>query len=192
MFEWETRRRQIFWFSPPQTSRCLQFLFFVFELPWRKHLSPPSHLKVDNSSLTGEAEPQERVPKNIMENPLEATNLAFSGTLAVNGEAYGVVVRTGDHTVLGQIANLTSSESKRTSPLTEEIDFFVKIIAVIAIICALIFFGVGMARFPNISYNLNFAIGVFVSFVPEGLPVTMTVMNCAFLNANRFGRDKTA
>jgi sodium/potassium-transporting ATPase subunit alpha len=41
--------------------------------------------KVDNSPLTGEAEPQERTKKNTQENPLEATNLAFNGTLAVNG-----------------------------------------------------------------------------------------------------------
>jgi sodium/potassium-transporting ATPase subunit alpha len=42
-------------------------------------------LKVDNSSLTGEAEPQERSKKNSHESPLEATNLVFNGTLAVNG-----------------------------------------------------------------------------------------------------------
>ena len=43
-------------------------------------------LKVDNSSLTGEADPQERSKKNTQENPLEATNLVFNGTLVVNGE----------------------------------------------------------------------------------------------------------
>ncbi|KAJ3096027.1 hypothetical protein HDU97_006302 [Phlyctochytrium planicorne] len=77
-------------------------------------------LKVDNSSLTGEAEPQERVAHNTNRSPLEATNLAFNGTLAVSGEAYGVVIRCGDQTVLGQIAGLTNKEKKMTSPLTQE------------------------------------------------------------------------
>lgn len=69
-----------------------------------------SDCKVDNSSLTGESEPQERVKDNDMQNPLEATNLMFNSTLVVSGEAYGIVIRTGDHTVLGQIAHLTAGE----------------------------------------------------------------------------------
>ena len=44
-----------------------------------------TELKVDNSSLTGEAEAQDRSKLNEHENPLEATNLIFNGTLAVNG-----------------------------------------------------------------------------------------------------------
>jgi len=52
-------------------------------------------LKVDNSSLTGEAEAQERMVSNTQENVLEATNLVFNGTLCVNGEVYGIIIRTG-------------------------------------------------------------------------------------------------
>lgn len=44
-----------------------------------------TELKVDNSSLTGEAEAQERTKLNENQSPLEATNLIFNGTLAVNG-----------------------------------------------------------------------------------------------------------
>lgn len=120
-----------------------------------------SDCKVDNSSLTGESEPQERTPQNDMQNPLEAQNIMFNSTLVVSGEAYGVVIRTGDGTVLGQIAHLTAGEEKLKSPLTVEIGNFVKIIATIAIITALVFFGVA---FPvngnNVSLAINFAIGI--------------------------------
>lgn len=136
-----------------------------------------SELKADNSSLTGESDPQERVPHNEHKNPLEATNLMFNGTLAVSGEGYGIVVRTGDNTVLGQIAGMTSGEDKTESPLSVEIDNFVKIIAAIACTTAVIFFGIS---FPvnnnNVSLALNFAIGVFVAWVPEGLPATVTIL----------------
>ena len=47
-----------------------------------------TELKVDNSSLTGEAEAQERSKVNEHENPLEASNMIFNGTLAVNGMIY--------------------------------------------------------------------------------------------------------
>jgi sodium/potassium-transporting ATPase subunit alpha len=51
--------------------------------------------KVDNSSLTGEAEPQSRSPLFTHNNPLESKNLAFFSTYAVEGNAWGVVIRTG-------------------------------------------------------------------------------------------------
>jgi sodium/potassium-transporting ATPase subunit alpha len=133
--------------------------------------------KVDNSSLTGESEAQERLTENDMQNPLEATNLMFNSTLVVSGEAYGIVIRTGDATVIGQIANLTAGEEKTKSPLAQEIDHFVKIIAAIAIVTGLVFFGIS---FPvngnNISLSLSFAIGIFVAWVPEGLPATVTML----------------
>jgi len=48
-------------------------------------------LKVDNSSLTGESEPQERrpLPDGSTHRPVEAENLVFNSTLVVSGEAYG-------------------------------------------------------------------------------------------------------
>ena len=41
--------------------------------------------KVDNSSLTGESEPQSRSTEFTHENPLETKNLAFFSTNAVEG-----------------------------------------------------------------------------------------------------------
>ena len=132
---------------------------------------------MDNSSLTGESEPQERnialaaagIP------PQEAANLIFNGTIAVIGEALGVVIRVGDATMLGQIAGLTMSGERRPSQLGREIDIFVKRLAAVAIITAIIFFGFGLFRSLSLGMNFSFAVGVFISFVPEGLPLTVTV-----------------
>ncbi|CAK7237106.1 hypothetical protein SBRCBS47491_009864 [Sporothrix bragantina] len=136
--------------------------------------------KVDNSSLTGESEPQERSRDSLNDatrNPLEATNLMFNSTLCVAGEAYGVVVRTGDATVLSQIAHLTAGEAKTPSPLSHEIANFVKIIATIAIVTALVFFRIAFPVNNNrVSLAFNFAIGIFVAWVPEGLPATVTML----------------
>ena len=44
------------------------------------------NLQVDNSSLTGESEPQSRTPDFTHENPLETKNLAFFSTNAVEGK----------------------------------------------------------------------------------------------------------
>lgn len=67
-------------------------------------------MKVDNSALTGEADPLLRVVEcTHPDNPLETKNLCFFGTLIKEGSGKGVVIRIGDNTVLGQIADLTSS-----------------------------------------------------------------------------------
>jgi sodium/potassium-transporting ATPase subunit alpha len=111
-----------------------------------------------------------------MKNPLEATNLAFNGTLCVNGDGFGIVVRTGDNTVLGQIAGLTAGETKRESPLAQEITKFVKFVSVLATFTTLIFVILGIVvKGKSVAFAINFAIGIFVSWVPEGLPATITV-----------------
>lgn len=133
-------------------------------------------IKVDNSSLTGESEPQERSLINSHENPMEANNIVFNGTLVVEGEGAGIVIRIGDDTVLGQIAGLTLKGKKRESQLTAEIEFFVKLLASIAVVTTIVFFLIGVARGYSASTNVTFAIGVFVSFVPEGLPTTVSTL----------------
>lgn len=54
---------------------------------------------MDNSSLTGESEPQTRSPECTNENPLETKNVAFFSTHAVEGSCKGIVIYTGDRTV---------------------------------------------------------------------------------------------
>lgn len=137
-------------------------------------------LKVDNSSLTGESEPQERIalPEGSKSRPVEAENLVFNSTLVVNGEAWGVVVRTGDHTLIGQIAALTGGESGNQSPLSVEIGHFVVLISSIAIAFAIVFFIVGITTSykGKASLTVTFAVSVLVAFVPEGLPSVVTLL----------------
>ena len=64
--------------------------------------------KVDNSSLTGESEPQLRTPEMTSENPLETENIAFYSTNAVEGTCVGIVINIGDETVMGRIAGLAA------------------------------------------------------------------------------------
>ncbi|KJA21119.1 hypothetical protein HYPSUDRAFT_42489 [Hypholoma sublateritium FD-334 SS-4] len=137
-------------------------------------------MKVDNSSLTGESEPQERraLPDGSKKRPVEADNLVFNSTLIVNGEGWGVVVRTGDHTFIGQIASLTGGEDGNESPLAVEISRFVIVVSCIAIIFALVFFAVGITSVykGKAAATVTFAVSILVAFVPEGLPSVVTLL----------------
>ena len=66
-------------------------------------------MQVDNSSLTGESEPQSRGNVCTDDNPIETKNLAFFSTNVVEGTAKAIVISCGDKTVMGRIASLASS-----------------------------------------------------------------------------------
>ncbi|RWS18186.1 sodium/potassium-transporting ATPase subunit alpha-like protein, partial [Leptotrombidium deliense] len=84
--------------------------------------------KVDNSCLTGESEPQSRSPELTSDNPLETKNLAFFSTNCVEGAAKGMVILTGDRTIMGRIANLASGLEMGETPIAKEIAHFIHII----------------------------------------------------------------
>ena len=65
-----------------------------------------SQMKVNNASLTGESEDLLRIPEEKAKNIFESPNVAFFGTSCTNGSGVGIVFKTGDSTVIGQIANL--------------------------------------------------------------------------------------
>ncbi len=104
-------------------------------------------MKVNNASLTGESEDLPRKVERGTEstNPFEAKNLAFFGTQCTEGTGVGVVFKTGDETVIGQIANLAQTAKAEQTPLNKEIHRFIKIISTVAISEGIIFFVLGVA-----------------------------------------------
>jgi sodium/potassium-transporting ATPase subunit alpha len=89
------------------------------------------NLKVENASITGESRPVTLVQNQSSEGvpPTESTCLAFKASNCVEGEALGLVVRTGDHTLIGQIAHLTASSEESESTLQIEIKHVIKVIS---------------------------------------------------------------
>merc|ERR1711931_579261 len=139
--------------------------------------------KVDNSSLTGESEPQSRSPDFTNENPLETKNLAFFSTNAVEGTCVGVVVHIGDNTVMGRIAGLASGLEGGETPIAKEIGHFIHLITGVAVFLGVSFFIIAFILGYHWLDAVIFLIGIIVANVPEGLLATVTV--CLTLTAKR-------
>merc|ERR1740136_217051 len=139
--------------------------------------------KVDNSSLTGESEPQARSPEFTHENPLETKNIGFFSTNAVEGTAVGMVVNIGDNTVMGRIAGLASGLDSGDTPIAKEIAHFIHIITGVAVFLGVSFFLIAFILGYNWLDAVIFLIGIIVANVPEGLLATVTV--CLTLTAKR-------
>merc|ERR1711970_696518 len=139
--------------------------------------------KVDNSSPTGESEPQLRTPEFTHENPLETRNIGFVSTNAVEGTAVGMVVNIGDNTVMGRIAGLASGLDTGDTPIAKEIAHFIHIITGVAVFLGVSFFIIAFILGYNWLDAVIFLIGIIVANVPEGLLATVTV--CLTLTAKR-------
>ncbi|CAJ0581989.1 unnamed protein product, partial [Mesorhabditis spiculigera] len=139
--------------------------------------------KVDNSSLTGESEPQSRSPDCTNENPLETRNIAFFSTNAVEGTCKGVVINTGDRTVMGRIAHLASGLDTGMTPIAREIEHFIHLITGVAVFLGVTFFIIAFVLGYHWLTAVVFLIGIIVANVPEGLIATVTV--CLTLTAKR-------
>uniref|UniRef100_A0A1W7RA69 Sodium/potassium-transporting ATPase subunit alpha n=1 Tax=Hadrurus spadix TaxID=141984 RepID=A0A1W7RA69_9SCOR len=140
-------------------------------------------MKVDNSSLTGESEPQTRAPDFSNENPLETRNIAFFSTNCIEGTGMGIVINTGDRTVMGRIANLASGLEVGDTPIAREITHFIHIITGVAVFLGVSFFIIAFILGYNWLDAVIFLIGIIVANVPEGLLATVTV--CLTLTAKR-------
>ncbi|KFP02610.1 Sodium/potassium-transporting ATPase subunit alpha, partial [Calypte anna] len=142
--------------------------------------------KVDNSSLTGESEPQTRSPEFTHENPLETRNICFFSTNCVEGTARGIVISTGDRTVMGRIASLASGLEMGRTPIAMEIEHFIRLITGVAVFLGLSFFILSLILGYTWLEAVIFLIGIIVANVPEGLLATVTV--CLTLTAKRMAR----
>jgi len=145
-----------------------------------------SNMKVDNSSLTGESEPQARDNQDSTTTVLEAKNLAFFSTNCVEGSARGIVIRCGDNTVMGRIAALASNVDSGDSPIAQEIEHFIHIITGVAVVLGVVFFILAFVLGYHWLEAVIFLIGIIVANVPEGLLATVTV--CLTLTAKRMAK----
>eukprot|EP00049_Salpingoeca_infusionum_P016487 m.337439 g.337439 ORF g.337439 m.337439 type:complete len:1105 (+) comp16082_c0_seq7:416-3730(+) len=152
-------------------------------IPADLRLIESSSFKVDNSSLTGEAEPQKRDEVSSDPNPLESGNIAFYSTNCVEGSATGVVILCGDKTVLGRIAGLASGVDSGPTPIAIEIEHFIHIITAVAVVLGVSFFIIALAIGYYWLDAVIFLIGIIVANVPEGLLATVTV--CLTLTAKK-------
>ncbi len=135
-------------------------------------------LKVDEAMLTGESIPAEKGIYIITEDnltPGDQKNMVFTGTVVVNGRAKGVVVETGQQTVLGEIAKEVREVSSFKTPLQDKLEKFARLITFVVIGLSVLVFVVGFILGAKASDMFMTAVATAVSAIPEGLPVAVTI-----------------
>lgn len=134
--------------------------------------------EVDESILTGESLPITKKIEPVSENTVisEQKSMIFAGTLVTQGVCEAIVCRTDAYTELGKIASLIARSNNEKTPLQKAIGKFSVSLSVILGVLTLFVFVVGV--FSGVSPLDMFltAVAVAVSAIPEGLPISMTVI----------------
>lgn len=94
---------------------------------------------------------------------------------SLSGTAHGIVIGTGDRTVMGRIATLASELEVRRTPINIEIEHFIHIITGVAVFLGVSFFILSLILGYTWLEAVIFLIGIIVANVPEGLLATVTV-----------------
>ena len=153
-----------------------------------------SGLKVDQSILTGESEPISMRNKVTSSNYLETKNMTFAGGCVVDGSGIGIVVATGNGTMMGSLAVHAAKDTKKETYLSKEIRRAIIIIASLCAITALACFityvawlRTGKKGFISWSGIVGICLGLMVAYLPEGVPLCVIIT--LFIVAKRMASE---
>lgn len=133
---------------------------------------------VNQSSLTGESFPSEKIPEAPRAGrPVGRTdfkNIVYQGSNVVSGTARAVVFQTGKGTEFGRIATTIAEKGEKSEfelGITQ-FGYFIMKIMLVLVLC--IFFGNALINHDMLQ-SFIFAIAIAVGITPEMLPVVMSV-----------------
>lgn len=152
------------------------------KIPADSILAQASHLRVNESLLTGESVPVDKSVGPVAEDAtIDARTCAlYAGSTVAAGEATALVVATGQSTELGAIANSLGSTTSEATPLEKKLDTLGKQIAWGILVLSIVIAGtvliveakMDMATLTRVAM---FSVALAVAAVPEGLPAVLTV-----------------
>ncbi|KAJ2063649.1 hypothetical protein GGI17_001585 [Coemansia sp. S146] len=139
-------------------------------------------LLLDRSALTGAANPTIGTVNYTNENYLETRNMAMMGANITQGQCTGVVVATGDRSVLGRVTQLTLRKKAARTILQIEVHRLVNGLTTVSLVVGALFIllwavwlRTSYPGFMSVSDALANGFGVLVTFVPGSLPISLTL-----------------
>jgi magnesium-transporting ATPase (P-type) len=148
------------------------------KIPADIRLLEARNLEVDESMLTGESVAIEKHAEALTSDVItaERRNMAFAGSTVMAGRAKGVVVSTGMQTQIGIIAKSVAGSESAKPPLVQRMEKFTRQIGLIIIVLSVLIGFVLRQQGMDIMGIFFFVIALTVSAIPEGLPVSLTVV----------------
>lgn len=153
------------------------FLSSGDKVPGDLRLINTRNLQVDESALTGESVPVEKLTTPVnSDTPLaERVNMAYAGSFVTFGQGSGIVVATGTSTEMGQISQSMENVTSLSTPLTRKFEKFSQTLLYVILALASLTFTVGWGQGRTWVEMFEASVALAVSAIPEGLPAVVTV-----------------
>lgn len=166
------------------------YLFEGLKVPADGRIIEANNLDIDESILTGESLPVTKMLDSLPDKTevFDQKNMAFRGTLVHSGSGIFVITNIGNQTQLGAISKLTSQGDIGKTPIERKIDDITRKMAIGIGVVGVVVFGLALLRGVELAEAARFTLSLVVSVVPEGLPVTLTVV--LLLGAKRMAKHK--
>lgn len=135
-------------------------------------------LSVDESALTGESVPVSKQTQALQDRDLvpgDQLNMAFSTTVVTRGRGRGIVVGTGEHTELGQIASSMRDVVETQAPIQRKVRSLSHWIGAAIVGLTIVVGLVGWLQQRPLDEIASMAIAMAVAAIPEALPIVLTV-----------------
>jgi calcium-translocating P-type ATPase len=136
-----------------------------------------SNIHVDESSLTGESIPVQKITEplpGVDLVPGDQKNMGFSGTYLTRGTARAIVVATGANTVFGRIADMVQAADTAMTPLQRKMQEFVRTLIIAILVVGAFNFAYGIYLGYDTAYSFLGAVSLVVAAIPEMLPALVT------------------
>lgn len=148
-------------------------------IPADIRLTEAINLKIQESSLTGESVPVDKVTNALTGDDIplgDRKNMAFSSGMVTYGRGRGVVAATGMHTEVGKIADILQHAGETETPMSKRLNQLGRLLGIVALsICAVIFV-VGVLYGNSVISMFMTAVSLAVAAIPEGLPAVSTIV----------------
>lgn len=137
------------------------------------------NLKIEESSLTGETEPVEKITNKLKQSNVpigDMKNMAFMATVVVNGHAKAVVTETGMNTKVGKIANMIIEDEAPETPIQRKLAQVGKVLGTTCLVICGVIFIIGLLKNIEPVEMFMTSVGLAVAAIPEGLPAIVTIV----------------
>lgn len=148
-------------------------------------------LFVNQSSLTGESDSVKKLVESVQKGKIEditdLDTICFMGTNVISGSAKGIVIKTGDDTYFGKVADTITEEKPKTA-FQKGIDSVSKLLIRFMLVLIPITFIANAAKHGTIT-AFTFAVAIAIGITPLLLPVILS--SSLAKGATRMSKKKT-
>ncbi|NLE35863.1 MAG: calcium-translocating P-type ATPase, PMCA-type [Bacteroidales bacterium] len=148
-------------------------------IPADIRLTEAVNLKIQESSLTGESVPVDKLTEALQGDDIplgDRKNMAFSSGMVTYGRGRGVVVTTGMQTEVGKIADMLQHAGDTETPMSKRLNQLGKMLGIVALAICAVIFAVGVLYGNSVMSMFMTAVSLAVAAIPEGLPAVSTIV----------------